>query len=130
MKLCFAKAWVEQKVCWKSDLGSTKRFCVFAWWRSAEKLPSITTADPGDVLPGQGFGKFQESASGNMEAGIAEQQGQQGTGSESYALNPWGDYLQRQQFVQQTLNQVGGPRIQEVVTSSPNPHQGVGIRAW
>ena len=52
-------------------------------------------------------GKFEESASGNMEAGMAGQatgscQGQQGTGSGSNTLDPWGDYLQRQQFVQQT----------------------------
>ena len=86
--------------------------------------------------PGKGSGKFQESASGNMEAGMAGQatgscQGQQGTGSGSNTLDPWGDYLQRQQFVQQTLNQVGGPRIPSTPTngsrggsSSPNPHQG------
>ena len=58
-------------------------------------------------------------------------QGQQGTGSGSNTLDPWGDYLPRQQFVQQTLNQVGGPRIPSTPTngsrggsSSPNPHQG------
>ena len=54
--------------------------------------------------------------------------GQQGTGSGSNTLDPWGDY---QQFFQQTLNQVGGPRIPSTPTngsrggsSSPNPHQG------
>ena len=85
--------------------------------------------------PGKGSGKFQESASGNMEAGMAGQatgscQGQQGTGSGSNTLDPWTDYLQRQPFVQQTLNQVGGPRIPSPSTngsrggsSSPNPHQ-------
>ena len=46
--------------------------------------------------PGKGSGKFQESASGNMEAGMAGQatgscQGQQGTGSGSNTLDPWGD---------------------------------------
>ena len=71
-----------------------------------------------------------------MEAGMAGEatgscQGQQGTGSGSNTLDPWGDYLQRQQFDQQTLNQVGGPRIPSTPTngsrggsSSPNPHQG------
>ena len=72
--------------------------------------------------PGKGSGKFQESASGNMEAGMAGQatgscQEQQGTGSGSNTLDPWGDYLQRQQFVQQTLNQVGGPRIPSTPTN-------------
>ena len=58
-------------------------------------------------------------------------QGHLGTGSGSNTLDPWGDYLQRQQFVQQTLNQVGGSRIPSTPTngsrggsSSPNPHQG------
>ena len=57
--------------------------------------------------PGKGSGRFPESASasGNMEASIAGQtmgayQGQQGSGSGSNTLDPWGDYLQRQQFVQ------------------------------
>ena len=89
--------------------------------------------------PSKGSGKFQESTSGNMEAGMANQaadscQGQQRAGCGSYTLGLWGDYLQRQQFVQQTLNQVGGlggPRILSTPTngsrggsSSPNPHQG------
>ena len=72
--------------------------------------------------PGKGSGKFQESASGNMEAGMAGEaagscQGQQGTGSGSNTLDPCGDYLQRQQFVHQTLNQVGGPRIPSTPTN-------------
>ena len=71
-----------------------------------------------------------------MEAGIAGQtmgacQGQEGSGSGSNTLDPWGDYLQRQQFVQQTMNQ-GGPRIPSTPTgngsrggsSSPNLQQG------
>ena len=86
--------------------------------------------------PGKGSGRFPESASGNMEAGIAGQtmgayQGQHGSGSGSNTLDPWGDYLQRQQFVQQTMNQ-GGPRIPSTPTgngsrggsSSPNLQQG------
>ena len=86
--------------------------------------------------PGKGSGRFPESASGNMEAGIAGQtmgayQGQQGSGSGSNTLDPWGDYLQRQQFVQQAMNQ-GGPRIPSTPTgngsrggsSSPNLQQG------
>ena len=44
-------------------------------------------------------------------------QGQQGTGSGSNTSDPWGDYLQRQHFVQQTLNQVGGPRIPSTPTT-------------
>ena len=45
--------------------------------------------------PGKGSGKLQESGSGNMEAGMAGQATgscQQGTGSGSNTLDPWGDY--------------------------------------
>ena len=64
-------------------------------------------------------------------------QGQQGTGGGSNTLDPWGDYLQRQQFVQQTLNQVGGPRIpstpwglEEEVVHLILIRVVFGIRAW
>ena len=57
--------------------------------------------------PGKDSGKFQESASGNMEAGMAGQttgscQGQQGTGRGSNTSDHEAT-LQRQQFAQQTL---------------------------
>ena len=119
--------------------GSTKLVLGFVFSHGSGALKSIRLSLPQTLVmysPGKGSGKFQESASGNMEAGMAGQatgscQGQQGTGSGSNTLDPWGDYLQRQQFVQQTLNQVGGPRIPSTPTngsrggsSSPNPHQG------
>ena len=73
--------------------------------------------------PGKGSGRFPESASGNMEAGIAGQtmgmcQGQQGSCSGSNTVDPWGDYLnlqRQQQFVQQAVNQ-GGSRIPSTPT--------------
>ena len=119
--------------------GSTKLVLGFVFSHGSGALKSFRLSLPQTLVmysPGKGSGKFQESASGNMEAGMAGQatgscQGQQGTGSGSNTLDPWGDYLQRQQFVQQTLNQVGGPRIPSTPTngsrggsSSPNPHQG------
>ena len=84
---------------------------------------------------GKGSGRFPESASANMEAGIAGQtMGQQGSCSGSNTVDPWGDYLnlqRQQQFVQQAVNQ-GGPRIPSTPTgngsrggsSSPNVQQG------
>ena len=99
--------------------GSTKLVLGFVFSHGSGALKSFRLSLPQTLVmhsPGKGFGKFQESASGNMEAGMAGQatgscQGQQGTGSGSNTLDPWGDYLQRQQFVQQSVNQVGGPRI-------------------
>ena len=119
--------------------GSTKLVLGFVFSHGSGALKSFRLSLPQTLVmysPGKGSGKFQESASGNMEAGMAGQatgscQGQHGAGSGSNTLDPWGDYLQRQQFVQQTLNQVGGPRIPSTPTngsrggsSSPNPHQG------
>ena len=119
--------------------GSTKLVLGFVFSHGSGALKSFRLSLPQTLVmysPGKGSGKFQERASGNMEAGMAGQaagscQGQQGAGSGSNTLDPWGDYLQRQQFVQQTLNQVGGPRIPSTPTngsrggsSSPNPHQG------
>ena len=99
--------------------GSTKLVLGFVFSHGSGALKSFRLSLPQTLVmysPGKGSGKFQESASGNMEAGMAGQatgscQGQQGTGSGSNTLDPWGDYLQRQHFVQQTLNQAGGPRI-------------------
>ena len=105
---------------------STKLVLGFVFSHGSGALKSFRLSLPQTLVmysPGKGSGKLQESASGNMEGGMAGQatgscQGQQGTGSGSNTLDPWGDYLQRQQFVvQQTLNQVGGPRIPSTPTN-------------
>ena len=126
--------------------GSTKLVLGFVFSHGSGALKSFRLSLPQTLVmysPGKGSGKFQESASGNMEAGMAGQatgscQGQQGTGSGSNTLDPWGDYLQRQQFVQQTLNQlvVQGFRqpqrtvLEEEVVPLILIRVVFGIRAW
>ena len=139
MFVCRAKGLLEKWFGVVVPWCSTKLVLGFVFSHGSGTLKSFRLSLPQTLVmysPGKGSGKFQESASGNMEAGMAGQatgscQGQQGTGSGSNTLDPWGDYLQRQQFVQQTLNQGGGPRIPSTPTngsrggsSSPSPHQG------
>ena len=88
-------------------LGFNETCFGFVFSHSSGALKSFRLSLPQTLVmysPGKGSGKFQEKTSGNMEAGMAGQatgscQGQQGTGSGSNTLDPWGDYLQRQQFV-------------------------------
>ena len=78
--------------------GSTKLVLGFVFSHGSGALKSFRLSLPQTLVmysPGKGSGKFQESASGNMEAGMAGQatgscQGQQGTGSGSNTLDPWG----------------------------------------
>ena len=119
--------------------GPTKLVLGFVFSHGSGALKSFRLSLPQTLVmysPGKGSGKFQESASGNMEAGMAGQatgscQGQQGTGSGSNTLDPWGDYLQRQQFVQQTLNQVAQRTVlEEEVVPLILIKVVFGIRAW
>ena len=77
--------------------GSTKLVLVFEFSHGSGALKSFRLSLPQTLVmysPGKGSGKFQESASGNIEAGMAGQaadscQGQQRAGSESNTLDPW-----------------------------------------
>ena len=83
---------------WLCLRGSTKLVLGFVFSHGSEALKSFRLSLPQTLVmysPGKGSGKFEKSASGNMEAGMAGQttgscQGQQGTGSGSDTLDPMG----------------------------------------
>ena len=118
--------------------GSTKLVLGFVFSHGSGALKSFRLSLPQTLVmysPGKGSGKFQESASGNMEAGMAGQatgscQGQQGTGSGSNTLDPWGDYLQRQQLVDQGFRQPQRTVLEEEVVPLILIRVVFGIRAW